>query len=103
MINEASLAPLPILVRLPVLFTSLFPAAERRVELFVESVDELIDALDVRWPGMRDRLCDSTPAIRRHINVFVEGKRASLDTRLAPGGGGFIVTPLNGGEAPTRR
>src|SRR3954470_9335236 len=87
MTNEASRAPRPVLVRLPVLFASLFPTAERRVELSVESVDELIDALDARWPGMRDRLCDSTPAIRRHINVFVESKRARLDTRLGTGCG----------------
>ena len=101
MTNEASRAPLPVLVRLPVLFASLFPTAERRVELFVGSVDELIDALDARWPGMRDRLCDSTPAIWpaiwRHINVFVEGKRARLDTRLAQGADVFIVTAISGG------
>ena len=98
MTNEASRAALPVLVRLPVLFASLFPTAERRVELFVESVDELMDALDARWPGMRDRLCDSTPAIRRHINVFVEGKRARLDTRLAQGADVFIVTAISGGS-----
>lgn len=44
----------------------------------------LLDALDARWPGMRDRLCDSTPAIRRHLNVFVDGRRARLDTPLPP-------------------
>ena len=97
MSNEASRARLPVLVRLPVLFASLFPTAERRVELVVESVGELIDALEARWPGMRDRLCDSTPAIRRHINVFVEGKRACLDTRLAQGADVFIVTAISGG------
>ena len=97
MTNAASRAPLPALVRLPVLFASLFPTAERRVELFVESVDELMDALDARWPGMRDRLCDSTPVIRRHINVFVEGKRVRLDTRLAQGADVFIVTAISGG------
>jgi predicted phage tail protein len=97
MTNEASRAPRPVLVRLPVLFASLFPTAERRVELSVESVDELIDALDARWPGMRDRLCDSTPAIRRHINVFVEGKRARLHTRSAQGADVFIVTAISGG------
>ena len=97
MTNAASRAPLPALVRLPVHFASLFPTAERRVELVVESVDELMDALDARWPGMRDRLCDSTPAIRRHINVFVEGKRARLDTRLAQGADVFIVTAISGG------
>jgi sulfur-carrier protein len=95
--NVRSLAPAPVLVRLPVLFASLFPTAERRVELSVDTVRDMIDALDARWPGMRDRLCDSTPAIRRHINVFVEGKRATLDTRLAPGTDVFILTAISGG------
>jgi molybdopterin synthase sulfur carrier subunit len=96
MAKEVSLAS-PILVRLPVLFTALFPTADRSLELSVETVGEMIDALDARWPGMRDRLCDSTPAIRRHINVFVEGRRASLDTRLRPGADVFIVTAISGG------
>jgi sulfur-carrier protein len=87
----------PVCVRLPVLFTTLFPTADRRLELSVGTVHELIDALDTRWPGMRDRLCDSTPAIRRHINVFVEGRRATLDTTLPPGADVFIITAISGG------
>jgi molybdopterin converting factor small subunit len=94
--SEAPVAA-PVHVRLPVLFTSLFPTAERELALAVGTVAELMDALDARWPGMRDRLCDSTPAIRRHINVFVEGKRATLDTRLAPGADVFIITAISGG------
>ena len=97
MTNEASLAPLPVLVRLPVLFATLFPTAERRVELFVESVDELIDALDARWPGMRDRLCDSVPRVRRHIDVFVGGERATLATPLPPGAEMVVMTAVSGG------
>jgi predicted phage tail protein len=85
------------LVRLPVLFTSLFPTAERTLELSVGTVAEMIDALDTRWPGMRDRLCDSTPAIRRHINVFVEGERATLGTHMPPGADVFILTAISGG------
>ena len=61
------------------------------------TISDVFDELDVRWPGMRDRLCDSTPAIRPHINVFVEGKRAVLNTRLAPGTHVFIVTAISGG------
>ncbi|WP_340322333.1 MoaD/ThiS family protein [Chelatococcus albus] len=67
------------------------------MELSVATVGELVDALEARWPGMRDRICDSTPAIRRHINVFVDGERASLDTRLAPGADVFILTAISGG------
>ncbi len=87
----------PVRVRLPVLFASLFPTAEREVEVRAGTVAELMDALDARWPGMRDRLCDSTPAVRRHINVFVDGKRATLDTPLAPGTDVFIITAISGG------
>jgi sulfur-carrier protein len=87
----------PVLVRLPVLFTALFPTADRTLELSVGTVRELIEALDARWPGMRDRLCDSSPAIRRHINIFVEGRRATLETRLPPGADVFIITAISGG------
>ena len=57
----------------------------------------MIDALDARWPGMRDRLCDSRPSIRRHINVFVAGRRATLETRLAPGAEVTVLTAISGG------
>lgn len=75
----------------------LFPEAERRVELSASSVDELMNALDSRWPGMRDRLCDSRPAVRRHINVFVNGERAKLETRLSPGTEVWVMTAISGG------
>jgi molybdopterin synthase sulfur carrier subunit len=90
-------APSPIRVRLPVALMRLFPDADREVALAASTVAELIDVLDARWPGMRDRLCDSTPAIRRHINVFIDGRRATLATHLAPGADVFIVTAISGG------
>lgn len=83
--------------RLPMLFTGLFPAAPRYIELPAGSVDELINALDAQWPGMRDRICDTSPAIRRHMNVFVEGKRAKLSTKLEPGMDVYILTAISGG------
>ena len=87
----------PVLVRLAPLLAALFPDAERSVELSAMTVGEMIDALDARWPGMRDRICDSTPAIRRHMNIFVDGKRATLETRLEPGADVFILTAISGG------
>jgi hypothetical protein len=75
----------------------LFPGCPRRVEVPASSVAEAIVALDRSWPGMHDRLCDSTPAIRRHINVFVAGERASLETRLPPGAQMIVLTAISGG------
>src|SRR3546814_12317391 len=78
-------APVTVTVLLPTPLLNLFPGSMRRVEVTAATVGEVMDALDARWPGMRDRLCDSRPAIRRHINVFVDAARATLDPPLSPG------------------
>jgi molybdopterin converting factor small subunit len=74
-----------VAVELPSALVRLFPGSVERVQVDASSVGEAIDALNAHWPGMRDRLVDSTPRIRRNINVFVEGKRAALETPLKPG------------------
>ncbi|GBD48524.1 MoaD/ThiS family protein [Methylopila sp. Yamaguchi] len=89
--------PRPVCARLPALFDALFPGVERRLEVEAATVAELVDALEARWPGMRDRICDSRPEIRKHINVFVDGRRVRLDTPLAPGADVFILTAISGG------
>lgn len=90
-------APAPVLVRLPPHLVVLFPGADRLVPLEAASVAEMVDGLDALWPGMRERICDETPAIRRHINVFVAGRRARLTTTLAPGADVFVITAISGG------
>lgn len=89
--------PRPARVRLSPLLVTLFPAAEPVLEIEAASVAELVAALDARWPGMGDRIRDSTPAIRRHMNVFVGGRRARLDTPLEPGADVHILTAISGG------
>ena len=76
---------------------NLFPDADREVILTARNVDELIDALNRRWPGMRERICDSRPAVRRHINVFVAGRRANLQTPVVQGSRVHILTAISGG------
>jgi molybdopterin synthase sulfur carrier subunit len=87
----------PVTVLLPEALRRLFPGAPQMVEVAAGSVAEAIDGLDRRWPGMRDRLCDSTPAIRRHLNIFVEGERARLDSAIPPGGEMIVMTWISGG------
>ena len=97
MSDAQSSRPVPVLVVLPGILVNLFPGSVREVAVSAASVRDAIDALDARWPGMRDRLCDSRPAIRRHINVFVDGDKAALDTPLAPGTEVIIMTAISGG------
>jgi molybdopterin synthase sulfur carrier subunit len=87
----------PALVRLAPLLMTHFPTADPVVAIEAETVDALADELDRRWPGMRDCLCDTTPALRRHINVFVEGRRVGLFAAIPPGADVYIVTAISGG------
>lgn len=86
-----------VTVNLTPALLALFPEASSQVELAASSVRAVIDELDNRWPGMGDRLRDSTPAIRKHINVFVNGERASLETQLEPEADIFVLTAISGG------
>jgi molybdopterin converting factor small subunit len=94
---EASLVASMVVVRLPPALVKLFPGAPEQTEVPAGSVREAFDALNARWPGMRDRLCDSRPAIRRHINIFVDGERATLATPLSPGAEMIVLTAISGG------
>jgi molybdopterin converting factor small subunit len=84
-------------VLLPQALVRLFPGAPRAMDVEGEDVAAAIAALEARWPGMADRLCDSTPAIRRHLNVFVDGERARLDTPLRADGEMLVTTAMSGG------
>lgn len=84
-------------VLLPPALLPLFPGCPRELHAEATTVAGLIDALNDQWPGMADRLRDSTPRVRRHINIFVDGERASLDTPLVPGAEVFIMTAISGG------
>ena len=86
-----------VTVVLPDPLVRLFPDAQRQVEVEAATVGDMLDALDARWPGMRDRLADSRPAVRRHINIFVDGQRARLETGLAPGTRVHVFTAMSGG------
>lgn len=86
-----------VTVKLSPLLVDLFPGSSRRVELEAARVREVIDELDRRWPGMRDRICDTRPAIRKHMNVFVDGDRSTLSTSLRDGAEVFIITAISGG------
>ena len=86
-----------VTVKLSPLLVDLFPGSTRRLEVEAATVAEVIDALDARWPGMGDRIRDTRPAIRKHMNVFVDGERSRLETPLRSGADVFIITAISGG------
>ena len=84
-------------VRLPPTLPSLYADLPRRLEVDAATVNDVIDRLDERWPGIRDRLCEPGPALRRHVNVYVDRERAGLDTALEPGSRVDVIAAISGG------
>jgi molybdopterin synthase sulfur carrier subunit len=86
-----------VVVTLPRALTGLFPGCPQQVPVEAATVDDALEELNRRWPGLRHRLCDETPGLRRHIRVFVRGEIAALGTRLGEGDEIFVVTAISGG------
>jgi molybdopterin converting factor small subunit len=87
-------------VLLPRSLLALFPGAERRYEVAGQSVASVIGALDVVIPGLRDRLVESGPRLRPHINVFVDGSPAELTTAIGPESVIHVIPAVSGGCGP---
>ena len=84
-------------LHLPPTLPSFYTDLPRRLDVEAATVDEAFDRLDERWPGLRDRLCEPGPALRRHINVYVDRERAGLETALAPGSRVDVIAAISGG------
>jgi molybdopterin converting factor small subunit len=84
-------------LHLPPTLPPLFGGLPRRIDVDAATVDDAIDRLEERWPGLRDRLCEPGPLLRPHIHVYVDRNRADLDTRLEGGSRVDVVAAISGG------
>jgi molybdopterin synthase sulfur carrier subunit len=65
------------------------------------TVAALVADLDKRHPGIRDRICDESGAVRRFVNIFVNGEDIrflqQLGTPVKAGDELSIVPAIAGG------
>lgn len=84
-------------LHLPSTLTPLFPGLPRHLELEAATVAEALARLDEQWPGVRDRLCEAGPRLRRHIHVYVDRERATLQTELGERSRVDVIAAISGG------
>ena len=84
-------------VFLPRALLALFPEAQAEVKVSANTIAGVIAALDARWPGMKSKLCDETPSIRRHLAIFCNGGRVKLRSHLEDGDKIHVLTAVSGG------
>jgi molybdopterin synthase sulfur carrier subunit len=65
------------------------------------TIGELITDLERRFPGIRERICDESGAVRRFVNIFVSSEDIrflqNLDTPLKESDEVSIVPAIAGG------
>ncbi len=84
-------------IHLPKTLLPLFAGLEPVEAAHGATVREALAALDDRWPGLMDRLCEPGPRLRRHIRVFVDRAPAELDTPVDANERIDVLTAISGG------
>ncbi|MFK7985787.1 MAG: MoaD family protein [Sandaracinaceae bacterium] len=88
-----------IIVRIPTSLRSLTGGAD---EIHAEgaTVGAVLDDVETRHPGLKDRLCDDK-GVRRHVNIFANDEDIrfldDLKTELRDGDAVQIIPALAGG------
>lgn len=90
---------MPVSVSIPTLLRPL-TENEKRVEVEGDTVRELIDQMESRYPGIKARLMDDD-RMHRFVNVYVNDNDIrfadELDTRLRDGDDVTILPAVAGG------
>ena len=84
-------------VHLPRSLVALFPGCPRRLEARGGTLAEVIADLDRQVPGIANRVLDAGPVLRRHLNVFVAGEQAGLESRVPAGAAVHVIPAVSGG------
>ena len=87
-------------VRIPAPLRTL-TADQELVSIEGATLADLVQNLEVSYPGMRERLCEEDGELRRFVNVFVNGEDvrflSGLASELAEGDEVSIVPAVAGG------
>jgi molybdopterin synthase sulfur carrier subunit len=92
---------MPVRVRVPTPLRK-FTAGSGEVAASGESIKAVIDDLEKRHPGMRERLLDDKGALRRFVNIYVNGDDVrfldQLNSRVKDGDEISIIPAIAGGR-----
>lgn len=93
---------MPIQVRIPTPLRKFTGGAET-VSASGATVAAIVQDVESRHPGLKERICDDAGKVRRFVNLYVNGEDirflSSLDTPVKDGDEISIVPAIAGGTA----
>jgi len=72
-------------------------AGSREHELPASTVREALEALEVSCPPISGWVLDERGAIRRHVNVYVNGRLAAAETAVGAADRVHVLPAITGG------
>jgi molybdopterin synthase sulfur carrier subunit len=91
---------MPIQVRIPTPLRKL-TAEKETVEAHGATIGQLIEDLEIKYPGLKERICDESGNVRRFVNVFVNDEDIRFleerETKVKEGDEVSIVPAIAGG------
>ena len=78
-----------VMVRIPTPLRRL-TKGEDKVSVDGASLGEIVNALEAKYPGIKDRLCDDAGALRNFVNIYINGE----DVRFLDG----LITVISDGD-----
>ncbi|MFN3974336.1 MAG: ubiquitin-like small modifier protein 1 [Dehalococcoidia bacterium] len=89
-----------VVVRIPSPLRRLTQGLDK-VDVEANTVAEVVERLEARFPGFRERLLDESGEVRYFVNIYVNGEDVrflqGLDTTTKPGDEVSIVPAVAGG------
>ena len=78
-----------------------YTAGAESVQIEARTVQEVLDNLDSKYPGIRSSVCDEKGGLRRFINIYLDGEDVrfleNLSTPVTDGAEIAIVPAISGG------
>ncbi len=79
-----------------------YTAGAESVQIEAKTVQEVLDNLDSKYPGIRSSVCDDKGGLRRFINIYLDGEDVrfleNLATPVTDGAELAIVPAISGGS-----
>jgi molybdopterin synthase sulfur carrier subunit len=78
-----------------------FTADDAQVDVEAETIVQVLDEMDKKYPGFKDRLCEEDGKLRRFFNIYVDGEDVrfmdDLETKVPEGAEVSIIPAISGG------
>jgi molybdopterin synthase sulfur carrier subunit len=90
-----------VMVRIPTPLRRL-TQGEDKVSVNGEKLGEIVNALEAKFPGIKDRLCDDSGELRNFVNIYINGEDVrfldGLNTDTSDGDEISVVPAVAGGS-----